>query len=162
MQLLYYGCMLATKFSILSLYVRIFPTPYFRRVIKIAAVVCGAWFLASFTPTVLQCHPVSGAWKPSLDKHCISPYRLFQSITIANFLTDMMVVWLPIRIIWTLQLDVKKRLAVISMFGIGSAVCLCSFLRLITSSKLSTSLAGKHTSTHHTQIDLSMLTFSPQ
>ena len=154
--------MLATKFSTLMLYARIFSTPYFRIIIKIATMVCGAWFFASLMPTILQCDPVEGTWKPTSETHCISRYTLFQSITIANFLTDLIVVWLPVHVIWTLRLDAKKRLAIIGMFGMGTTVCLCSFLRLIMSSKLSASYEGKYRPPRRSTRMRSLLIFSPQ
>jgi hypothetical protein len=47
-----------------------------------------------------------------------------------NILTDLLVAFLPVRVIWTLQIAMRQKIALLGILTIGWFVCVVSILRL--------------------------------
>ncbi|KAI9734359.1 MAG: hypothetical protein M1834_002465 [Cirrosporium novae-zelandiae] len=124
------------KASLLVFLRRIFP----QRSLKLAT--SGILiFLALFTLSgclvlAFQCSPVRAAYdKTILDAKCMSTHTLF-SITmfqaVTMFITDIVILIIPIPIIWKLNMPLKKQLAVMTMFGSGIIAILAGIIRFST------------------------------
>jgi hypothetical protein len=132
--------MLPTKLSILFLYKRIFTLQRFRIAIYITMGICIVWFLGGLLPTIVQCIPVEYNWNRSSSGTCIDMKMLFAGITISNLLTDVLLLILPLFVISTLQLTLKNRLAVMGIFLLGGATCICSLIRVISQNRFGTDI----------------------
>jgi hypothetical protein len=118
-QLVYYNAMVLAKLSYLFLYLRIFVTKEFR----ILTWVCMGCAVAYWTGSVLQvfllCTPFERNWNPALPGHCANQNVAFTTIGVFNLLTDVMIMVLPIRFIWKLQMSIATKMALYSIFGLG-------------------------------------------
>jgi hypothetical protein len=121
--IIYGPTMFAAKFSILLQLKRIF---------------CGArqkdsvwWILTSLIPVVavfyttsfflflFQCWPRAKIGNPSIEGVCIGAYPAMLTGGIVNLVTDVGILVAPMFAIWRLQVPIKRKLGVASVFGVG-------------------------------------------
>ncbi|KAF4452172.1 hypothetical protein F53441_4911 [Fusarium austroafricanum] len=132
-QTLYATDVFATKICVLLFYLNIFPGVTVRRLIwgtVGTAVLCMVIFdLLALT----QCQPISFYWKgwDQLHKgHCIGINSIAWAIAAVGIIMDFWMLAIPISQLIGLQMKWKRKLAVASMFGVGTFVTVVSILRL--------------------------------
>lgn len=124
-----------SKISILCFYLRVFPNKDFRRVIYGVMALSVAYTIAFFFATTFQCTPISYAWTQwdGLHKGTCNDIHLQGWIAAGiNICLDIIVMVLPLKHLIGLQMDLRKKLMVISMFSVGIIVIIISALRLYT------------------------------
>ncbi|CAK1363546.1 unnamed protein product [Cercospora beticola] len=139
-QINYLLVMALTKTSTLLLYTRIFhsATPeqqIFRRYCwALIGIVClTSFFLTVFA--IIMCEPVAYFWNrvtatPIESGGTCKDHRPYlYSNTITSIMTDCCVVALPFKLIWGLQMNRRKKLKVLGIFGLGGIVIICSIMR---------------------------------
>jgi hypothetical protein len=108
-----------TKASILTQYLRIFPTRTMRRL---------TWLLfAALVPSVLWgvfasiffCNPVRKVWRPMVPGKCISTRTYWVSVSAVNIVLDFAVLALPIPVISRLKLPMRQKIALVGVFLLG-------------------------------------------
>lgn len=140
MTAVYQVTMGSIKISILTLYLRLFPHPTFRRVLYGCIVVIVCLMLSTTAAVIGGCRPVSAIW--SLDVHagkCVPRWTLQLVISILGLVTDVVILLLPLPIILTLSMAKHKKLEVLGIFSIGSLAVVASAIRISTIHFLSTS-----------------------
>ncbi|KAF2471195.1 uncharacterized protein BDR25DRAFT_223412 [Lindgomyces ingoldianus] len=131
------------KLSIACCLLRIIQRPNYRRFLYgmlevLLAVLTLAWFFTF----IFQCVPVAAAWHSSLrpphitegNARCMShtTYRdlgLFNSAI--NIATDVIFATLPIPIIWNLRVNLRTRISLIVILGLGFLACAASLVRML-------------------------------
>ena len=69
---------------------------------------------------IFACVPISYYWDKSIaGGHCININYLGYGITGAGFLTDLLIWLLPVPWLWSLQMKLPRKLAVIGIFLLG-------------------------------------------
>ncbi|KAH7070327.1 hypothetical protein BKA63DRAFT_75039 [Paraphoma chrysanthemicola] len=122
-----------SKISILFFYLRVFPAKDFRRILWAVMGVCIAYTVAFFFATTFQCIPVSMAWNQwdGIHKGRCNDIHLQGWIAAAiNIVLDAIVMVLPLKHLAKLNMNLKRKLMVMSMFSVGIIVILVSVLRL--------------------------------
>ncbi|KAF2442465.1 hypothetical protein P171DRAFT_392365 [Karstenula rhodostoma CBS 690.94] len=122
-----------SKISILFFYLRVFPAKEFRLQIYGVMALCGAYTIAFFFATTIQCLPVSFAWTQwdGLHKGKCNDIHLQGWIAAAiNIILDVLVMILPLRHLAGLNMNIKRKLMVMSMFSVGIIVIFTSVMRL--------------------------------
>ena len=109
-----------TKVSILFLYGRLFPTKRLLLVAKILGGIVASWCLTNVLVTIFQCHPISGAWEPSPESRCIAYFDFQVGISIANTITDFIILCLPLHMVWRLSLPARQKVVLSCIFLLGS------------------------------------------
>jgi len=131
-ELVYPAVITITKFSILAMYRRIFPT----RFMKIGGVwilggMSAAWWLAIILVVVFQCNPQHKIFDPfMLEGKCIDLTAFFLGNSIPNILLDVAILCLPVHEVWHLHLPKSQRLALAGVFLVGAGVVVSSVVRL--------------------------------
>jgi len=69
---------------------------------------------------VRLCTPRSRIWDKSVPETCIDVSSLLNNGGIFNMLTDVMILLIPVKAIWSLRLSKKWRVAVVLIFATGS------------------------------------------
>ncbi|KAJ5709441.1 hypothetical protein N7493_010775 [Penicillium malachiteum] len=117
------------KFSVLLMYYRIFPVRY----IKLGGYILGgltlAWVISIDLLAIFQCTPISKAFDRTLPGHCINLKGALIGNGAPNFITDILILALPAKLIWGLQANVWQRVSVICVFLTGSFVVFASIYR---------------------------------
>ncbi|KFY99223.1 hypothetical protein V498_00906 [Pseudogymnoascus sp. VKM F-4517 (FW-2822)] len=118
------------KISILLLFLRIFPGERFRLVTKTALVWMICQLIAFFIAVTLQCVPVKATWDMTQKGTCINAGALVTAGAGFNIFDDIVIILLPVRELKHLHLSLRKRVAVIALFALGSFACITSMVRL--------------------------------
>lgn len=110
----------AVKFSILHLYVTIFPSERFRRICYTTMAFSMVYFISVLLETFMLCKPVRFNWDKTVPGTC-DPNSLIAYIVAGtiNLVIDIVVVVLPMPILWKLHLSWPKKIGVMSMFSLG-------------------------------------------
>jgi hypothetical protein len=119
-QILYVLLQTLPKISILLLFLRIFPGERFRLVTKIALVWMICHTIAFFMAVTLQCLPVRAAWDLSQKGKCIYSSAVVSAGAGISIFEDVVIILLPVPQLKQLNLSLRKRLAVMGMFALGS------------------------------------------
>ncbi|KAL1795429.1 hypothetical protein ACET3X_005653 [Alternaria dauci] len=121
-----------TKISILLQYSRIFTLREMRIPLYIIMAFCVAWGISTLFTSIFTCVPVHAYWK-ILERpgaKCLDNRSIWYANASINILSDLVVAFLPVRVIWTLQIALRQRLALMTILTIGWFVCIVSILRL--------------------------------
>lgn len=68
-----------------------------------------------------QCQPLRYYWDRSIPGgHCVSYQDGYLTSSIVNMIMDIMVIVLPVRVIWRLQMTRRRKIAISLVFGLGA------------------------------------------
>ncbi|KAF7590697.1 hypothetical protein BBP40_002533 [Aspergillus hancockii] len=124
------------KASLLALIMRLFPTRFVRNAGK-----CLLGFITAFTVSgtlalVFQCQPVQAAYDMTIAGATCYPrttsYAILMTQGVIMFVQDVLILILPIKPIWELQMPRTKRLTLTGLFCIGLTACVASLVRFST------------------------------
>lgn len=109
------------QLSFLFLYKRIFTTTirWFTTSLYIIGLICIAICIAFFFSIIFECTPINYAWNKTIKGHCINISARYISADVLNLVVDIALVVLPIPLVWSLQMSVSTKLAVVGMFLLG-------------------------------------------
>lgn len=107
------------KVSVVLLYKRIFVGTRFQVTCWVVMAVVVGWSIGAIFATIFQCVPVEGSWDKSIKAYCIDKGAFWIAYAVANILTDVMVLSLPIPVVLRLQLKLRDRLMVCGVFLLG-------------------------------------------
>lgn len=122
MQMAYTPSITTVKWSILLLYIRLFPSSArtFRICTYALMAFVFAYSFAGFWIILFACKPMAKIWDLSIKGgSCVNRNGLSIAGSSLNILTDILMIILPIPMIWGLQLPIGQRISVIAMFCIG-------------------------------------------
>ena len=119
-QIVYTVTILATKISILLLYLRIFPRPHRSRILIHVLL----WFnVVKYTVGVpleiFQCTPREKMWLPWIEGTCIDQVGLQLSSAAFNSFSDVLIFIFPLATVRNLNIQRKKKIGVMIIFGMG-------------------------------------------
>ena len=109
------------KLSILLLYRRIFVTQGFKRTTIYIGLLCLTWFFIAIFMDLFQCDPFKAAFNAELlfTNHCINLQAFYWGITAANLTLDVILLYLPLHMVWGLQLPKRQKFALSGIFLLG-------------------------------------------
>ncbi|KAL9118101.1 MAG: hypothetical protein Q9187_005355 [Circinaria calcarea] len=119
------------KYSILCFYWRIFKVTHLKLPFYIMFGVVTAWFIAAELGAIFKCVPASSLWNPSVHGHCFDIRKFLIGTAVPNILTDIILLFMPLPFVWTLQITRAQRLAVTAVFLVGAFVTVVSVIRLV-------------------------------
>ncbi|KAJ5369185.1 uncharacterized protein N7496_008945 [Penicillium cataractarum] len=132
-ELIYLSILPLTKISILCFYLRIFPERRFRMATYFVIGLNLSYLVVFVLISVFQCRPLPGAWlhwDGEGDYQCNNINAQGWAAAIINMILDILVMALPLRQLYHLNLSGRKKAYVMCMFGLGIFVTLVSILRL--------------------------------
>ena len=120
-QLLWVTSVTLIRASVLSLYIRIFPTPSFRTACNIVQGFNLAYYVAVVLAGCLICRPFAYLWDRTIDGYCGNQKSFDLFIAVFNLFLDVTTVVHPMPVLWRLKMRMKKKLIVTGMFSMGVA-----------------------------------------
>jgi hypothetical protein len=114
--------MSCTKFSILLQYLRIFPQHRFRQACYVMICVVGIYTLWTFFSAVFACWPISYFWTQIVDPQggrCLDRFAVWFANAGLNIATDIAIGVLPLKVLKSLKLPTRQRIALMIVFGLG-------------------------------------------
>ncbi|KAL5313541.1 hypothetical protein ACEPPN_017961 [Leptodophora sp. 'Broadleaf-Isolate-01'] len=116
------------KISILTFYLRIFQLQIPFRIAVYTTIVFIVLGSASISfSTIFQCRPIAYFWDKDLHGKCLDVNALAYANSGLSIVQDFLIIGLPIRVVWNMNLDRKKKWSVAFMFALGG-LYLTSFL----------------------------------
>ncbi|KAJ5504426.1 hypothetical protein N7463_007300 [Penicillium fimorum] len=132
-ELIYLSILPLTKISICCFYLRIFPDRQFRTATYVTIALNICYWIAFILISVFQCRPLPGAWHRWYEEEnykCNHINAQGWAAAALNMVLDIIVMALPLRQLYGLNLSVKRKSYVMCMFSLGIFVTLVSILRL--------------------------------
>ncbi|KAK3329940.1 hypothetical protein B0H66DRAFT_542409 [Apodospora peruviana] len=127
----YFTLVAVIKASILAMYYRIFPTRFMKHSVYIIGGSVVLWWVAIILVTIFQCQPVSKAYKPFMEGGtCLDKTQFFFGNSIPNILQDILIIALPMKEVWRLQVSRQQKVAIGGVFILGFAVVIIGCIRL--------------------------------
>ncbi|KAH6640034.1 integral membrane protein [Truncatella angustata] len=128
----YVLCGSFAKLSLLVVYLRLSPGGWFKTWSWVAVGMVVLHTIVLVFLMVFSCTPVSKSWDitiPATEGSCINVVALYFATAIANIITDVMVMVLPIPLIMCLHMPKWQKIGVIALFGFASATVVTSIVR---------------------------------
>ena len=112
----------AAKLSVLFFYHRIFPSYRFLIISYIIGIVTLAWFITFIFLQFFSCVPLNYYWDKTIPGgHCIDEHIIaYYGTSPGDIVTNVAILILPIPYLWSLQMELPRRLALIAIFLLGS------------------------------------------
>ncbi|OAG01213.1 uncharacterized protein CC84DRAFT_1263222 [Paraphaeosphaeria sporulosa] len=126
--------LLILKFSILCLYVRIFPNPWLKRAVMIFTVFTILYTGPLVFLAALQCIPVHAIWDLEAQKtaKCIDWIAVLRATVVFEVIAEVLIFVLPIPVVLRLKLRRSKKIQLLTFFGLGVCIIGISVARLPT------------------------------
>ncbi|RGP69579.1 hypothetical protein FSPOR_4683 [Fusarium sporotrichioides] len=122
------------KLSILAFFLRIFPDQKFRRMVRGTVAVILLMSVIYLVIFVLQTVPLRRFWEGWKEKHpagfSLNSNALATSHAGLNVALDVWMLILPMTQLWKIGIKPKKKLGIMSMFGVGVFLTIVSTVRV--------------------------------
>ncbi|AEO55679.1 hypothetical protein MYCTH_2299753 [Thermothelomyces thermophilus ATCC 42464] len=124
-----------TKISILLLYLRVLTHDYIRKTTWAAMAIVAiynAWAIGMY---LTMCVPIAKVWNAKLEGYC-HPTSVWWALTYLHIITDFLIFIIPIPVVVTMTVPLRRKIGLLIVFTFGLFVCLISVIRTIMLSKL--------------------------
>lgn len=111
------------KLSILMLYRRVFiPQRWsvFNVTLRALECVVVLFYVSTTIVKIAQCTPRERIWNRRLPGTCVNINNLLNTSGMFNFVTDVLILLVPVKSVWQLQMKMKKKLQIIFVFTFGA------------------------------------------
>lgn len=115
---LYNAAQIATKISFSVLYRRIFEQQAVKAAAFYLIIFLSVWGVAQSILVGFGCFPVA-VINPAWNDFCIQTVIIWYLTSIMNIVTDFIIFMLPLIAIRNLQLRLRQKLLIASLFGVG-------------------------------------------
>lgn len=124
--------LLILKYSILCLYLRIFPNVWLKRAVYAFMAFSAAFTLPLIGLAIFQCLPVHAAWDLEAQKtaKCIDFTTVMYLTVVYEVLAETVLFSLPIPIVVKLQMELPKKIQLMTFFSLGICVIAVSIARI--------------------------------
>lgn len=113
-----------TKASALFFLQRVFVSnsngkTWFRWAVWAAHAINVSWLVGIVFATVFMCDPIAKGWNPALPGTCGDTKALWVGSAIPSVVIDLIILLLPMPMIWGLQMNQVKKIAITIVFFLG-------------------------------------------
>ncbi|KAK2611444.1 hypothetical protein N8I77_004783 [Diaporthe amygdali] len=121
----------ATKLALLLLLVRVFNQFRKTTIFLWATIAFQVAFCIAITVVkIIICLPIPGVWDPSIPSRCLDRQASFIADTAVASISDLVILFPPIILTWSLTFSTMKKIRVMLMLGAGGLATATSFARL--------------------------------
>ncbi|KAI0378767.1 plasma membrane protein Pth11-like protein [Hypomontagnella monticulosa] len=132
------------KISFLLFYQRIFAVrqkTFADISLLVLIVLVSLWMTAFFFTSLFQCR--SNFWAnygsaAEIQANCIDTTQMVFVLSITDFITDVIIICIPIPLVWRLNLSLRKKVAVTGVFLLGAVALAASLVRLVMMTEIIT------------------------
>ncbi|KAL8826375.1 MAG: hypothetical protein Q9170_007425 [Blastenia crenularia] len=125
---------LGFKVALCWAYLRILkasPNPHYKILIQ---VVMAATIIGHVTGTLILiflCNPVQKSWYPKTKGKCLPNDATFYGLAAVTIFFDVVIFFLPIPLLLKLNINLKKKIALVCVFLLGLLTTVCSIMRMV-------------------------------
>ena len=110
----------AVKVSAAHFYTTLFPNRVFQAITRTTIWLVVAYCIATVVATLLICRPFAYNWDQTIAGKCGNLHDFWLSSSIFGLVFDITVVVLPMPMLWGLQMDLSRKVALMFIFGLGA------------------------------------------
>ncbi|KAF3222545.1 hypothetical protein TWF192_001573 [Orbilia oligospora] len=129
-QILYPLVLLFIKLSILAFYIKISPQRWYQITVYVVGTFVIAWSITFIFAYIFECPNPSTAWSLGFPRGCVNLPALYYSTASINIASDLIILLLPIPVLQQLQINKRRKLALIAIFSVGVVAVAGSVARL--------------------------------
>ena len=107
------------KLAILLSYLRIFNTKEDHVATHVMMGVAMCWMLSAVLGAFFQCRPFSYIWNQLQEGNCDARVRFWVAIGVSHLVIDVLILLLPVRMVWKLQVSLNTKIGLYVLFGLG-------------------------------------------
>lgn len=99
-----------------------FPDQNFRRIVFVVIGLCVGYGVSFVLATAFQCNPINHSWLQVDSAHlgtCNDIHLQGWMSAICNIVIDVVIIVLPLKNLYGLQIKLKKKLMIMFMFSLG-------------------------------------------
>ncbi|KAI4095109.1 MAG: hypothetical protein LQ344_001760 [Seirophora lacunosa] len=120
-EIIYCTSVVFPKLSILAMYLRVFPVKkVYRYATYTLMFIVTANGIAGIFASLLSCQPLATRWDPALGGECINVTYYWRYISLANIVSDLAMLILPLPVVWKLHVSLPQKLSLTVLFLTGS------------------------------------------
>ncbi|CAG8410370.1 unnamed protein product [Penicillium salamii] len=123
-RLLYVVALFFVKTSLLWFYLRLDKRGYMRWAVYALVCIVAGLSISSFFVLAFSCSPPSKFWdlQGTAPGHCMAPDKqqtFYEVNGVLNIVTDIFIYITPIPMLWHVQINLRKKMALVVIFGLG-------------------------------------------
>ncbi|KAF3003439.1 hypothetical protein E8E13_002027 [Curvularia kusanoi] len=124
--------MLLLKYSILCLYLRIFPNVWLKRCVFIFMAFTGCFVVPLLFTAAIRCNPVRAQWDLEAAKtaKCLDWLVILKLTVVYEVIAEIVLFALPVPIVVKLQMATAKKVQLLIFFGLGLLIIGVSIARI--------------------------------
>ena len=120
-ELIYAPTIALLKTSVLLLYLRLFSVRKWFRIATFGFLAyIWLWAIILTFIFIFMCNPVAKQWDQSLPGTCLDTVTIYKFHSIPNVVHDVGMIILPQPVIWRLKTDLRNKIALSSLFVLGT------------------------------------------
>ncbi|KAI9155536.1 integral membrane protein [Paramyrothecium foliicola] len=135
-EFIYSMCVSTLKLSMLFFYLRVFVTPGFRKITKLTMGFVLLWSSGNILQIFLICRPLRKKYDPVSPGVCGDQVASFIAIGAFNAVTDVLVLALPLKTVWSLQMKALAKIGITCVFALGLSVSIIALVRIESITRL--------------------------
>ncbi|KAL2870571.1 uncharacterized protein BJX67DRAFT_377925 [Aspergillus lucknowensis] len=130
---IYWNALAFSKFALLFLYLTLFTrTPSRRFTIGLTASTIAAYTVGFVVALILGCRSLENVWCTNVPGTCMNRPYFFPGMAIANTLSDLILILIPIPLVHELHLSFRQKMGMTFLFGVGCLTICVSIVRVAT------------------------------
>lgn len=113
---------MCTKLTILLLYRRVFlPQRWsaFDVVVRFLMLIICLFYVSNTAAKIWECTPRPRIWDKSIQGTCIDISRLLNTSGLFNLTTDILILLVPVKSVWKLNMDTRRKVGIVLLFTVG-------------------------------------------
>jgi hypothetical protein len=118
--------------SILTYYTRLFSVkPIYRRLTRLAILLSALCCISGIVGNLATCLPVDAFWHPKAkSRTCLNIHSVTLAFGVADTIIDVFILALPLHMAFALHLQLRKRIALASIFVLAGFCIVTNIVRL--------------------------------
>ncbi len=116
---LYPACITCVKLSLLAFYKRLFPIKPMVLAVNIVGAMVLLWCFGVCLIGAVTCIPFRKLWEPTIPGGCIDLAKFYYGLQIPNIVTDAVILVMPLRVVWDLQMKRVQKVLLTGIFMLG-------------------------------------------
>lgn len=120
--IVYGAVILLTKLSILLLYRRVFVATsgtFLDWLLRGFMAILILFYFSTDIVKIWECLPRESIWNKSVKGTCVNVSALLNTSGLFNTITDVMILLIPVKSVWSLQMDLQRKLGIMAVFTVG-------------------------------------------
>ncbi|KAH8742939.1 integral membrane protein [Diaporthe sp. PMI_573] len=125
-------CVVTSKWSVLLMYQTLIPVARMKMAVRVVGTFIILFALGGILEAFLICRPYAKNYYVNLEGTCGNVRTFYIWLSALNLFSDLVILLLPIPFLYKLQMPLRKRLGLISMFMVGVLTCVVTLYRQTT------------------------------